>query len=121
MRFWRPPCYRYTNPPGRRVILGARARAAGSAEEAQAVERPDARVDPADQPRLGHRPEVARVDRVAAPVAEHDAFGAQHMPRGRWNHPEGAADVVAMLLSDAAASITGAVIDAEGGFRRWTP
>jgi 3-oxoacyl-[acyl-carrier protein] reductase len=51
----------------------------------------------------------------------HEAFVAQHMPRGRWNLPEEAADVVALLLSDAAASITGAVIDAEGGFRRWTP
>ena len=29
--------------------------------------------------------------------------------------------VVALLLGPDAASITGQVVDAEGGFRRWTP
>ena len=43
------------------------------------------------------------------------------MPRGRWNTPEEAADVVALLLDPAAATITGQVVDAEGGFRRYAP
>ena len=41
------------------------------------------------------------------------------LPRGRWNSPEEAAAVVAWLASDDAASVTGQVINAEGGFRRW--
>ncbi|WP_158882341.1 SDR family oxidoreductase [Amycolatopsis anabasis] len=41
------------------------------------------------------------------------------MPAGRWNSPEEAANVVAMLLSRDAATVTGRVIDAEAGFRRW--
>jgi 3-oxoacyl-[acyl-carrier protein] reductase len=40
------------------------------------------------------------------------------MPRGRWNTPDEAAAVVTWLLSADAASVTGQVIDAEGGFRR---
>ncbi|MDL5157965.1 SDR family oxidoreductase [Actinomycetospora termitidis] len=47
------------------------------------------------------------------------AVGKQ-LPRGRWNRPEEAADVVALLLDGRAATITGQVVDAEGGFRRWT-
>ena len=39
-------------------------------------------------------------------------------PRGRWGTPDEAAAVVAWLVSDDAASVTGQVIDAEGGFRR---
>ncbi len=41
------------------------------------------------------------------------------LPRGRWNSPDEAAGVVAMLLGPDAATITGRVIDAEAGFRRW--
>jgi len=52
---------------------------------------------------------------------EQDSFVARHMPRGRWNTPAEAADIVALLLSPDAATITGQVIDAEGGFRRFTP
>lgn len=52
---------------------------------------------------------------------EHAEFVARHMPRGRWNAPEEAAAVVALLLSADAASVTGQVLDAEGGFRRFTP
>ena len=55
----------------------------------------------------------------AAP--EQGAFVARHMSRGRWNTPAEAADVVALLLSPQAATITGQVLDAEGGFRRFTP
>jgi 3-oxoacyl-[acyl-carrier protein] reductase len=43
------------------------------------------------------------------------------MPRGRWNTPAEAADVVTLLLSPDAATITGQVINAESGFRRFTP
>jgi 3-oxoacyl-[acyl-carrier protein] reductase len=40
------------------------------------------------------------------------------MPAGRWNSPAEAAGVVALLLGPDAATITGQVVDAEGGFRR---
>lgn len=50
-----------------------------------------------------------------------DEFVAGHMPRGRWNTPDEAADIVALLLRPDAATITGQVVDAEGGFRRFTP
>jgi 3-oxoacyl-[acyl-carrier protein] reductase len=43
------------------------------------------------------------------------------MPRGRWNTPAEAANVVALLLTPDAATMTGQIIDAEGGFRRFTP
>ena len=54
-------------------------------------------------------------------TAEQDEFIARHMPRGRWNTPDEAANVIALLLSTRAATITGQIIDAEGGFRRFTP
>jgi 3-oxoacyl-[acyl-carrier protein] reductase len=41
------------------------------------------------------------------------------LPRGRWNTPDEIAAVVAWLASDDAATLTGDVIDAEAGFRRW--
>jgi 3-oxoacyl-[acyl-carrier protein] reductase len=41
-------------------------------------------------------------------------------PQGRWGSPEDAASVVMWLASDEAAWVTGQVINAEGGFRRWT-
>jgi 3-oxoacyl-[acyl-carrier protein] reductase len=41
------------------------------------------------------------------------------LPRGRWGTASEAAAVVAWLVSDDAASVTGQVIDAEGGFRRF--
>lgn len=44
---------------------------------------------------------------------------SQAFPRGRWNTPDEAAGVVAMLLGADAATVTGRVIDAEAGFRRW--
>jgi 3-oxoacyl-[acyl-carrier protein] reductase len=43
---------------------------------------------------------------------------ARAMPGGRWNTPKQAAGVVALLLGADAATITGQVVDAEGGFRR---
>jgi 3-oxoacyl-[acyl-carrier protein] reductase len=44
---------------------------------------------------------------------------ARLMPKGRWNSPDEAAGVVAMLIGADAAPITGRVIDAESGMRRW--
>lgn len=38
---------------------------------------------------------------------EHATFIARHMPRGRWNTPEEAADVVALFLAPHAATSTG--------------
>ena len=38
-----------------------------------------------------------------------------------WNTPDEAASVVALLLSPEAATVTGQVVDAEAGFRRFTP
>lgn len=43
------------------------------------------------------------------------------LPRGRWNNPDEIAAVVRWLVSADAATITGQVIDAESGFRRWSP
>ncbi|MGI8751304.1 MAG: SDR family oxidoreductase [Acidimicrobiales bacterium] len=54
-------------------------------------------------------------------TSNQEEFVARHMPRGRWNSPDEAADVVALLLAPEAATITGQVVDAEGGFRRFTP
>lgn len=42
----------------------------------------------------------------------------EHMPLGRWGQPDDAARLVAWLVSDEAAWVTGQVIDSEGGFRR---
>jgi 3-oxoacyl-[acyl-carrier protein] reductase len=44
---------------------------------------------------------------------------ARTMPRRLWNTPEEAAAVVAWLVSDEAATLTGQIVNAEGGFRRW--
>jgi 3-oxoacyl-[acyl-carrier protein] reductase len=47
------------------------------------------------------------------------ALVAAAMPRGRWTTPDEVATVVGWLVSDGAATVTGQVIDAESGFRRW--
>lgn len=41
------------------------------------------------------------------------------LPRGRWTRPDEVAAVVAWLVSDDAAPVTGTVVDTEAGFRRW--
>jgi 3-oxoacyl-[acyl-carrier protein] reductase len=41
------------------------------------------------------------------------------LPRGRWTTPDEVAGVVAWLVGDDAALLTGDVVDAEAGFRRW--
>jgi len=44
---------------------------------------------------------------------------ARMFPAGRWGRPEDVANLVAWLVSDEAAWITGQVLVSEGGFRRW--
>jgi 3-oxoacyl-[acyl-carrier protein] reductase len=41
-----------------------------------------------------------------------------NFPAGRWGRPEDIATIVAWLVSDDSAWMTGQVIGAEGGFRR---
>jgi 3-oxoacyl-[acyl-carrier protein] reductase len=58
------------------------------------------------------------------PVDTGYAFGADHahvaslFPARRWGTPEDTANLVAWLVSDQAAWITGQVLNSEGGFRR---
>jgi len=42
----------------------------------------------------------------------------RHFPRGRWGAPDDPARLIAWLVTDEAAWITGQVINSEGGFRR---
>jgi len=44
---------------------------------------------------------------------------AETFPAKRWGQPEDVARLVAWLVSDEAAWITGQIINSEGGFRRW--
>ena len=41
------------------------------------------------------------------------------LPSGRWGTPDDPARLIAWLVTDEAAWITGQVINSEGGFRRW--
>ena len=41
------------------------------------------------------------------------------LPRGRWTQPDEVAAVVAWLVSDESALVTGQTVNAEAGFRRW--
>jgi 3-oxoacyl-[acyl-carrier protein] reductase len=43
----------------------------------------------------------------------------RHFPAGRWGAPDDPARLIAWLVTDDAAWITGQVINSEGGFRRW--
>lgn len=52
----------------------------------------------------------------APPTLAAEVAGA--MPFGRWGTPDDVANLVAFLVADAGAWITGQVIDSEGGFRR---
>ncbi len=58
------------------------------------------------------------VDTGYATGATHEQI-AKRFPAGRWGLPEDVARLVAWLVSDEAAWITGQVHDQEGGFRRW--
>ena len=44
---------------------------------------------------------------------------ASMFPAGRWGEPDDVARLVAWLVSDEGAWITGQVLVSEGGFRRW--
>jgi len=44
----------------------------------------------------------------------------RHFPQQRWGVPDDPARLIAWLVTDEAAWITGQVINSEGGFRRWT-
>jgi 3-oxoacyl-[acyl-carrier protein] reductase len=43
----------------------------------------------------------------------------RRFPAGRWGVPDDPARLIAWLVTDEAAWITGQVINSEGGFRRW--
>ena len=58
------------------------------------------------------------VDTGYAPPDAHEAV-RRHFPQGRWGEPDDPARLIAWLVTDEAAWITGQVINTEGGFRRW--
>src|SRR5215468_5923058 len=58
------------------------------------------------------------VDTGYAPPDAHEAV-RRHFPQGRWGEPDDPARLIAWLVTDDAAWITGQVINSEGGFRRW--
>jgi 3-oxoacyl-[acyl-carrier protein] reductase len=58
------------------------------------------------------------VDTGYAPPEAHEAVRG-HFPQHRWGAPDDPARLIAWLVTDEAAWITGQVINSEGGFRRW--
>jgi len=58
------------------------------------------------------------VDTGYAPPDAHEAV-RRHFPQGRWGQPDDPARLIAWLVTDEAAWVTGQVISTEGGFRRW--
>ena len=58
------------------------------------------------------------VDTGYAPPEAHEAV-RRHFPGQRWGVPDDPARLIAWLVTDEAAWITGQVINSEGGFRRW--
>ena len=44
---------------------------------------------------------------------------ASMFPSGRWGQPADIARIVRWLCSSESAWLTGQILDAEGGFRRW--
>ena len=59
------------------------------------------------------------VDTGYASPELHEAV-RRHSPQQRWGVPDDPARLIAWLVTDEAAWITGQVINSEGGFRRWT-
>ena len=55
---------------------------------------------------------------IAGQPDVHEAVRS-HFPGGRWGIPDDPARLIAWLVTDEAAWITGQVINSEGGFRRW--
>ena len=60
-----------------------------------------------------HHEGIGRADQ------RHEAVRRQ-FPQRRWGVPDDPARLIAWLVTDEAAWITGQVINSEGGFRRWT-
>ena len=58
------------------------------------------------------------VDTGYASPEAHEAV-RRHSPQRRWGVPDDPARLIAWLVTDEAAWITGQVISTEGGFRRW--
>ena len=58
------------------------------------------------------------VDTCYAPPEAYETV-RRRFPQGRWGVPDDPARLIAWLVSDEAAWITGQVINTEGGFRRW--
>jgi 3-oxoacyl-[acyl-carrier protein] reductase len=58
------------------------------------------------------------VDTGYAPPDVHEVV-RRHFPPGRWGTPDDPARLIAWLVTDESAWITGQVINSEGGFRRW--
>jgi 3-oxoacyl-[acyl-carrier protein] reductase len=58
------------------------------------------------------------VDTGYAPPEAHEIV-RRHFPRQRWGTPDDPARLIAWLVTDEAAWVTGQVINSEGGFRRW--
>ena len=58
------------------------------------------------------------VDTGYAPPEAHEVV-RRHFPQQRWGLPDDPARLIAWLVTDEAAWITGQVITTEGGFRRW--
>jgi 3-oxoacyl-[acyl-carrier protein] reductase len=58
------------------------------------------------------------VDTGYAPPEAHEVV-RRHFPQQRWGLPDDPARLIAWLVTDEAAWITGQVINSEGGFRRW--
>ena len=58
------------------------------------------------------------VDTGYAPPEAHEAV-RRHFPQQRWGAPDDPARLIAWLVTDEAAWITGQVVNSEGGFRRW--
>jgi len=58
------------------------------------------------------------VDTGYAPPDAHEQV-RRHFPQQRWGEPDDPARLIAWLVTDDAAWITGQVINTEGGFRRW--
>ena len=58
------------------------------------------------------------VDTRYSPPDVHERV-RRHFPQQRWGEPDDPARLVAWLVTDEAAWITGQVINTEGGFRRW--
>jgi 3-oxoacyl-[acyl-carrier protein] reductase len=58
------------------------------------------------------------VDTGYAPPEAHEIV-RRHFPRQHWGTPDDPARLIAWLVTDEAAWVTGQVINSEGGFRRW--